>query len=73
MELTPWFDGRVNPVRPGVYQRLYLDGTLNDVVFCRFDGYSWFTFSDTPNGALVSDTKSYFQDDVKWRGLAKKP
>ena len=33
MKKTPWFDGSVKPVRDGVYERLYDEGTPSQEVF----------------------------------------
>lgn len=37
MNLTPWFPGDVEPVREGVYQRMY-DNDPNDLRWCFWDG-----------------------------------
>ena len=71
-KLTPWFPGDVNPVREGVYQRLFDEDTEDEaVVFSRFDGVDWFTWADSPDRALVRIAKSPFKHGVKWRGLAE--
>lgn len=65
---TPWFTGRVKPVRPGVYQRNF--GYA--VKFARWDGKRWFMSQYTPREA-EEDTWPSGYSSLPWRGLATKP
>ena len=72
MKKTPWFDGSLKPVRDGVYERLYDEGTPSQEVFmCRFQG-AWMYPCDTAQEASTENFPSSFQH-LKWRGLTKPP
>lgn len=60
MKLTPWFDGSVQPVRVGWYER-ELHG---DIFRDWFDGYG---FLSAPDGYR------WVLQELRWRGLAQQP
>ena len=72
MKYTPWFNGSVKPVRDGVYQRLYYEGTNQEgVVYCEFRGGFWRVQHASVRMAAGEPYKS-FMFNVKWRGLTTK-
>lgn len=70
-KLTPWFDGSVKPVRPGVYER---DGLrqLGSIVYSRWTGDRWLLSANSLDGAYLFICTSDYQT-LKWRGLAEEP
>jgi hypothetical protein len=71
--LTPWFSGDVKPAHKGVYQRLYDPHTeTEEVVFCRWDGRSWYCCFGTADLAATESLKSPVKCNP-WRGLAHPP
>ncbi len=63
--LTGWFDGKVRPVRPGVYQRSTRHG---GAVYAMWDGKLWRRFSGGIDSAAKQKQRSLFQD-LAWRGF----
>lgn len=69
-ELTPWFDGYVKPVRPGVYERKYPG--FRGRSFNRWCGRMWFFVGESIEEA--SDEVAYSPArHLPWRGLAQDP
>jgi hypothetical protein len=70
--LTPWFDGKVKPVRAGVYQRKF----NKSVVYSYFDCEKWFSSSRTI--AMAEDIGTIHDIESvcgpkQWRGLSTDP
>ena len=68
MEKTPWFDGRINPVRSGAYETMFASSW----------GYSWWNGSwwshQEPSVEAAKKFRRFKGHQRKeWRGLAKKP
>jgi hypothetical protein len=72
-KLTPWFDGRVKPIRRGVYMQ-HCAGSSKTIGYQLWDGIKWRTWSETPQGAARSTSRARVscQNDP-WRGLKEKP
>lgn len=66
-KLTPWTDGDVNPVRPGVYE-VRIDGSR---WFRRWDGRRWHWGHKDRDTAATKEDSTGWPDD--WRGLAQEP
>ena len=62
MKLTPWFDGKVKPVRKGWYEAKDSEGRLD-----YWNGKKWCYGS---NGKFFAFPKGT-QDVVPWRGILK--
>jgi hypothetical protein len=72
MKYTPWFDGSVKPVRNGVYQRIYDEGTRNESVeHCKFSRGVWHVCARRAEDAEKHEACSGLQE-LKWRGLKTK-
>lgn len=73
-KVTPWFDGNVRPVYPGVYQRNYGYGGLKDpdIGYCLYDGKLWMVWGNTAERASKYSRNCYMQS-LPWRGLANDP
>jgi hypothetical protein len=69
MKTTPWFEaGKENPVRVGVYQVSYCNGTR----YKEWNGARWGWSCYTPHSAeLESEFKYAAQNCFQWRGLLK--
>lgn len=67
-KLTPWFPGRVLPVRKGIYEREWPD--LFGSFFARWDGFRWSLSMKSPAAVGAGDFSAYAKDDLRWRGLA---
>lgn len=65
-KLTPWFDGDVKPVRPGIYERNYHSAFIEPKDY--WDGQKWML---SFNGTTASDIISGIR--LPWRGLARRP
>jgi hypothetical protein len=73
MKLTEWFPGDVKPVRRGVYERDFGDGThLTFSGFSRWTGSRWAWRGATPDEA-ASEKAMSINYGLRWRGLAEKP
>jgi hypothetical protein len=72
-KVTPWFDGRVKPVREGVYQRDYNQhGNRANLQYCYWNGRHF----SRANGTVDSADTCEFRSDAQhlpWRGLASDP
>jgi hypothetical protein len=72
---TPWFDGSVKPVRPGVYERRL--SRTSQVRFARWIYGAWRSPALTAEQAAAETNQSMFQPGgllgFKWRGLAEEP
>jgi hypothetical protein len=67
-ELTPWFDGRVVPARPGVYIR---ELGIRGADYAYWTGKKWWAARSTPAYAACARCNSGFQISLmRWRGLA---
>ncbi len=66
LKRTPWFGARVDPVRPGIYERLYLSG---NIFFARWTGQEWRYGHRTIRGAAKERSTSWAC--ARWRGLAE--
>lgn len=66
-KLTPWFSGKVKPVRDGVYERKYL---ISGAPFCRYEKGRWYCPARTVSQAAKQSDTSLLQD-LPWRGVAK--
>lgn len=71
MKLTPWFDGKVKPVRAGVYQQMS-GGELSKLGYQKWDGRDWFAWCYSVEDAANADWKvdRWYQND-QWRGILK--
>lgn len=67
-KLTPWFSGRIKPVRPGVYQRKGLNGTTQ---WSKWDGRQWLINCVKKENAAKAKVSSFYQTGLPWRGIAK--
>lgn len=68
-ELTPWIDGNVEPVRDGVYERLYDEGKPQlSPAFCLFSKGLWKAWGGSPDRASKEECVSALQH-LPWRGL----
>lgn len=70
-DLTPWFSGKVEPARVGVYERQLEEFNR----FSYWDGNSWGCADWTPKAAR-SSAKAFGASawqNAKWRGLASDP
>lgn len=67
--VTPWFDGKVKPMRVGVYERRIAENYPED--FAYWNGERWTGMGETLESAYA-DRKgyTYFQED-QWRGIVK--
>lgn len=71
--LTDWISGNLKPVRYGVYQRKYDDGTeVEKVHFCKFENGLWFSWQKNIENANAEYVESVFQN-FPWRGLSSNP
>jgi hypothetical protein len=73
MKTTPWFDGEIKPVRVGVYQRKWDDGSIG---YAKWHGEHWGPSYDVTNPLAVqqADRSGFgFQTLMPWRGLAEEP
>jgi hypothetical protein len=74
-KLTPWFNGSVKPVRPGVYlATILMSGKLDDSrgLYRYWNGKHWCKPSDTPTEAAhPSMQRRAFFRITYWRGLAR--
>jgi hypothetical protein len=68
-KLTRLFRGGVKPVRPGVYQRKFPDGSF---YYSKWDGAKWCVSAITVELAAIQKLRSIVQS-VPWRGLAEPP
>jgi hypothetical protein len=71
MKLTPWFDGSVKPVRPGVYERAF--GPDAPPRYAEWTGWQWLESRGTVRSAPRSLKVSATQSAAGWRGLAEEP
>lgn len=69
MKLTPWFQGREVPARPGVYQRQYKSGRY----YCHWNGCRWGLGSYSVAAAEHNSKFTSAQKQLPWRGLAEQP
>lgn len=69
-KLTPWFDGKVKPARPGMYQRQWLRGELR---WSMWTGKHWGPTCTSKCMAAHFSTGQSALQEAPWRGLAKKP
>lgn len=69
-ELTDWISGDLKPVRDGMYQRDYNDGS--NILYCRFKNGQWILGKKDLNFAAAQTSISAWQNEL-WRGLAKNP
>ncbi len=70
-DLTPWFDGRIKPVRKGVYQQMS-GGQLG---YQKWDGNKWGPWFSTPAQAAYTSPGDYARiqnQNDNWRGLRKR-
>jgi hypothetical protein len=72
-ELTPWFDGKVKPARPGVYQTALFQEEKEraEKRYSRWTGHEWMDSMRSPLGAARTNLRGC--QSKEWRGLAKKP
>lgn len=73
MKLTPWFSGRIKPVRDGVYMRkLTRSGHL---VYAKFRGGVWYTgmsiYTPDARGYAVDSPYRSAMQSAKWLGVEK--
>lgn len=68
-ELTPWFNGQIKPVRPGVYEREF----PNRALYAEWTGVQWLCARLSVKGAIKERDVSLQQDTIHWRGLAQEP
>lgn len=66
-ERTDWFIG-AEPVREGVYERMYVNVT-NKVFYCLYKGGKWYCGMTTPEKAARITLPSLKQE-MPWRGLS---
>jgi hypothetical protein len=69
-KMTPWFSGKVNPARCGVYERKWSDGQH---CFSRWDGMQWMWAKSSAQEAHDEKTPSSWRHHLQWRGLASNP
>lgn len=72
-ELTPWFDGKTKPARPGVYQTALFpeEKESPEPRYSRWTGREWMDSMSSPQGAMRTNLRGCQRKE--WRGLAKKP
>lgn len=71
MKKTRWFKPPVNPARVGVYER---EASLFTDPFSYWDGRNWMESRRTPEMAFAYRNRGKsINQDLAWRGLAKKP
>lgn len=75
-KLTPWFDGDVRPVRPGLYRvwRKVVVGFPSDS-YLRWTGVRWLHTAHSGGGEILVDAPATMckTDGDRWRGLAQDP
>lgn len=69
MKTTPWFSGKTQPARDGVYERKHRSWGL---CYSRFHLGRWKFPGSTPDVAATQEVDSDLQREP-WRGLAEKP
>ncbi|TXD58891.1 hypothetical protein FUT88_13535 [Ralstonia sp. TCR112] len=68
-KLTEWFPGELKPVRPGLYERKYLQVTGGFRAWLEwFDGKEW--HHRKPE---AGDDLACLNQERQWRGLANEP
>jgi hypothetical protein len=72
MKKTPWFFGRVEPVRAGEYEvyRADVGRSFPKRTRLMWDGYEW---AHTVHSGGGVGSFAHMSEKNKWRGLAKKP
>jgi len=68
-QLTPWFSGDVQPVRPGVYLREWPHRAL----YAEWTGHQWMRSASTVRAATRQREVSMSLWGIRWRGLAADP
>lgn len=68
-DLTPWFNGLVQPVRPGVYQRHGMFSTF----YAYWNGSYWCKAANSVTVASKFRTIKGHSQYLLWRGLCDKP
>jgi hypothetical protein len=71
-KFTPWFHGKIKPVRVGVYERKFIDTPG----FSYWDGKNWFIRALCENDAAYYGRKWYLISENQsrpWRGLNADP
>lgn len=76
-KLTPWFDARMKPARPGVYlATVWMNSDLDDSwgMYRYWNGKHWCKPADSPAGAAdpTMQRRAFFQITY-WRGRANRP
>jgi hypothetical protein len=81
MKTTKWYSGSQQPVREGVYERLYIVGWAEGrnhtfrPFFCYWRTSGWILYAETVMEAHENNRKERFSSsqNLLWRGLTKKP
>lgn len=68
MKFTDWFNGKVLPVRVGIYERKLLTIRRS---FSYWNGKKWSCCFDTPKDAFTFKTVISNYQKLPWRGMAK--
>jgi len=69
-QLTDWISGDLKPVRDGMYQRNYGDGS--NLLYCRFQDGIWYLGKADLSFAAGQTSISTWQKEL-WRGLSSNP
>lgn len=67
--VTPWFDGKVKPVRVGAYERRIGHGHTTE--FAYWNGDKWTGYAGSPEGALSRIGMYCSWQEDQWRGIVK--
>ena len=74
-DLTPWYPGDVNPVRPGLYEVNYGSHDYPSTYYQYFDGKFWYYGHTDPKTAMnrynTDRTPRFYLH--QWRGLKHNP
>lgn len=75
VEVTDWFDGDVEPVRKGLYQRAVMRRAAPHqvAVYSYWDGQRWSFNGSTPKEAYRDRKFRSLSQFLPWRGLAQEP
>jgi hypothetical protein len=73
-QLTPWFPGLTAPLRPGVYQRSYINygPDRGFKAYAYWNGFEWFRGDSTPERAMqlaANPNNASIVQALPWRGL----
>lgn len=74
---TPWFPPDVNPVRKGVYERDHTTSRFfagrAPIRFSYWTGKHWGGWSVHHAAAIRNKSRPSWEQNIPWRGLARKP